>query len=73
MIGRHLIVKSLLASQLTFIATAIHIPENVTVKLNMFIRFIWNRNKAVKRKTAISDYDIGGINMFHVSSFPLTP
>lgn len=70
MIGRNLIVKSLLASQLTFIATAIHIPENITVKLNtMFIKFIWNRNEAVKRKTAISDYNMGGINMFHVSSF----
>ena len=40
------------------------------MKLNtLFITFIWNRNEAVKRKTAISDYDIGGINMFHVSSF----
>ena len=66
----NLIVKTLLASQLTFIATAIHIPDNVVSKLNtMFFKFVWNRNEAVKRKTIISDFDDGGINMFYVSGF----
>ena len=33
------------------VATAIHIPENVTVKLNtMFIKFIWNRNEACEEE-----------------------
>ena len=70
MIGRNLIVKTLLASQLTYIATAITIPDEVVRKINaMFVKFIWNRGEAVKRDTVIADFDMGGIKMFHVSSF----
>ena len=70
MIGRNLIVKTLLASQLTYIATAITIPDDVVRKINnMFVKFIWNRGEAVKRNTAIADFDMGGIKMFHVNSF----
>ena len=36
---------------------------------NMFVKFIWNRGEAVKRNTAIADFDMGGIKMFHVNSF----
>ena len=35
----------------------------------MFVKFIWNRGEAVKRNTAIADFDMGGIKMFHVNSF----
>ena len=70
MIGRNLFVKTLLASQLTYIATAITIPEDVVRKINsMFVKFIFNRGEAVKRNTAIADLDMGGIKMFHVNSF----
>ena len=70
MIGRNLIVKTLLASQLTYITTAITIPDDVVRKINnMFVKFIWNRGEAVKRNTAIADFDMGGIKMFHVNSF----
>jgi len=70
MIGRNLIVKTLLASQLTYFATAIAIPDEVVSKINsMFLSFVWNRREAVKRNTIIADFDMGGIKMFHVKSF----
>jgi hypothetical protein len=70
MIGRNLIVKTLLASQLTYIATCIDIPDEIVTKINtMFTKFIWNRAECVKRKTTISDYNMGGIKLFHVKSF----
>ena len=70
MIGRNLIVKTLLASQLTYIATAITIPDDVVRKINnMFVKFIWNRGEAVKRNIAIADFGICGIQMFHVNTF----
>ena len=70
MIGRNLIVKTLLASQLTYIATAINIPDQIVSKINtMFLKFIWNRREVVKRNTIIADFDMGGIKIFHVKSF----
>ena len=65
MIGRNLIVKTFLASQPTYIATAITIPDDVVRKIdNIFVKFIWNRGEVVKRNTAIADFVTGGIKSF---------
>ena len=70
MVGRNLIVKTLLASQLSYIAPVVDLPERVVKKLNtMFFKFIWNRVEAVKRNTIIADYERGGINIFQVEMF----
>jgi hypothetical protein len=70
MIGRNLVVKTLLASQFSYIASVINIPDTIITKLHtIFFKFIWNRGEAVKRNTVIADYDKGGINVFHVKLF----
>jgi len=70
MVGRNLIVKTLLASQLSYIAPVLNFPERVVKKLNtLFFNFIWNRVEAVKRNTVIADYERGGMNIFHVELF----
>ena len=70
MIGRNLIVKTLLASQLSYLAPVLNFPEKIMNKLNtIFFKFVWNRAEAVKRCTIIADYEQGGINMFNVKIF----
>jgi len=70
MIGRNIVVKTLLASQLAYIGTTTNIPEREINKLNkMLINFIWGREEAVKRNTVIADFDKGGINMFNIKMF----
>jgi len=70
MIGRNLVVKSLLASQLSYLAPIISFPDKILAKLNsMFFKFIWNRGEAVKRNTIIADYSKGGIDVFNVKLF----
>ncbi len=70
MIGRNLIVKTLLASQLSYLAPILSFPEKTINELNtMFMKFIWNRGEAVKRNTIIGDIDKGGLNVFNVKLF----
>ncbi len=70
MIGRNLIVKTLLASKLSYLAPIVRFPETFIKKLNsIFFKFVWNRAEAVKRNTVIADYVKGGINMFNVNIY----
>ena len=70
MIGRNLVVKTLLASQLSYLAPILNFPDSFMNKLNrLFFKFIWNRGEAVKRNTIIADYEKGGINVFNVKLF----
>ena len=70
MIGRNIIVKTLLASKFSYIASVINMPDDVLNKLNkMFVSFIWGRAEAVKRNTVIADFDKGGINMFNIKLY----
>jgi hypothetical protein len=60
MVGRNLIVKTLLASQLSYLAPIIDIPDKVMNKLNtLFFTFVWDRAEVVKRNTVIAEYEKG--------------
>jgi hypothetical protein len=70
MVGKITIVKSLLASQLSFISSVLNIPDVIVNELNtLFFKFIWGSNEKVKRKTLIANYESGGLKMIHLPSF----
>ena len=69
--GKVLIVKTFLISQLVYFMQAFIIPENILIEVNrLFYRFIWkkkNNNKKafekIKRNVICSDYKDGGLKM----------
>ena len=70
MVGKILIVKSLMASQLTYISSVIILPEHVITQLNsLFHKFVWNKGERVKRKTLMLNYNQGGLRMVDLKSF----
>ncbi len=69
-VGRIAIVKSLLASQFTYIASIVSLPDNVVNEINTILfKFIWNSNEKVKRKTLIADLQNGGLKMIYFPHF----
>lgn len=70
MVGKVLIVKSLLASQLSFIGSIIDLPSEFVNRLNrMFFKFVWGGSEKVKRTTLINEYEKGGLKMLNLSHF----
>ena len=73
-IGKILIVKTFLLSQLIYLMQAFIIPENVLIDINrLLFRFIWkkkNNNKKafekVKRTIMCADYSLGGLKMINL-------
>ena len=70
MVGKILIVKCLMASQLTYVSSVIVLPEHVITQLNsIFHKFVWRKGERVKRKTLMLNYDQGGLRMVDLKSF----
>ena len=70
MIGKIVIVKSLLSSQLSFVGSIIDIPEKVIKELDtLLFKYVWGGSEKVKRKTIIGEYSDGGLKMIHLQSF----
>jgi hypothetical protein len=64
MVGRIIVTKALLSSQLTYINSIINLPENVIKEINtMLYQFVWGGKEKVKRKTIVNDYERGGLKM----------
>ncbi len=72
--GKILIVKTFLISQLVYIMQAISIPDEILKTINtMIFRFIWKRKfsnkkafEKVKRDIIIGEYELGGLKMIDV-------
>ena len=70
MVGKIIIVKSMLASQMTYAASVLNLPEHVIKDVNKTLfQFVWGSNEKVKRRTLINEYSKGGLNMLHLPSF----
>ena len=70
MVGKILITKSLLSSQLTYVSSVLTLPEHVIKDINKTLfQFVWGGSEKVKRKTIINSYECGGLKMLHLPSF----
>ena len=70
MVGKILITKSLLSSQLTYVSSVLILPEHVIKDINKTLfQFVWGGSEKVKRKTIINSYECGGLKMLHLPSF----
>ena len=70
MVGKILVTKCLLSSQLSYISSILNLPEHVIKDINTCLfQFIWGGNDRVKRKTIISDYVEGGLKMIYLPHF----
>ena len=70
MVGKILITKSLLSSQLTYTSSVLTLPEHVIKDINKTLfQFVWGGSEKVKRKKIINSYECGGLKMLHLPSF----
>ena len=68
--GKVLIVKSLAVSKFMYLASLIHIPQDIIKEINSIIyEFIWNgKTHKVKRKIFEQDFNKGGYKMIDFES-----
>ena len=65
------VLKSLVASQLTYIFSPLQTNYKAIKEINgMFYNFVWNdKGDKIKRNVMINDYDKGGLKMIDIGSF----
>ena len=65
------VLKSLVASQLTYIFSPLQTNNKVIKEINgMFYNFLWNdKGDKIKRNIMINDYPEGGLKMIDIDSF----
>ena len=62
--GKVMIINTLALSQLQYIVSSLHIPENTIEEVNKLIfDFLWPKKVFVKKSTIISEYSNGGLRM----------
>ena len=71
MIGKILIIKSLILPKFTFLATSGIVPQKYKKEIeSCCFKFIWkNKIDKVKRTTLINTYEKGGLNMIDFESY----
>ena len=72
LLGKITVLKSLVASQLTYIFSPLQSNNKVIKEINgMFYNFlIWNdKGDKIKRNVMINDYPEGGLKMIDITSF----
>ena len=69
--GKIIIIKTFALSKFTYLASDIHIPDNIIQQIDKIIfSFLWNKgNGIVKKSSIIGDIDEGGLRMVNVKSF----
>ena len=77
LLGKIVVLKSLVASQLVYILTSLQTDHKAINKINtLFYAFLWNgKGDKVKRKIMINDYMYpdGGLKMLDIASFNKSP
>ena len=68
--GKVTIIKVLVASQITYMATAVSVPTYVVKKINKLVyTFLWgSRKENVKRNVCINQVSKGGLNMVDLNA-----
>ena len=71
LIGKILVIKSLVASHLTYILAPLATNQRAFSEINnIFYSFLWNdKGDKIKRTVLINDYDKGGLRMIDLSLF----
>ena len=65
-VGKILIVKSLLASKFSYIGSIVDLPQVFMNRINSaFFKVVWGGSEKIKRSTLINDYDEGGLKMLN--------
>ena len=69
--GKVVVVKSILLSKLTYVASALPNPDNsMLTKLNsLFYKFLWGGSDRIKRLQMIQNFNQGGVKMVDVFSY----
>ena len=63
------IIKSLLLPKIVYTSSLLPTPENIIKELNHLIyNFLWRGKEKVTRKSAINDYEGGGIKLVDIES-----
>ena len=71
LLGKILVIKSLAASQLTYILAPLVTNHRIISEINdLFYSFLWNnKGDKIKRSVMINDYDKGGLKMVDITLF----
>ena len=71
LLGKIVVIKSLLASQLVYILTPLPTHQKSLEEVNRILfNFLWDgRGDRIKRSAMINDYDKGGLKMIDIKTF----
>ena len=71
LLGKKVVIKSLLASQLVYILTPLPTHQKSLEEVNRILfNFLWDgRGDRIKRSAMINDYDKGGLKMIDIKTF----
>ena len=71
LIGKIVVLKSLVASQLVYVLTSLQSKESIIREVNsLFYDFLWDgKSDKIKRKVMINDFKDGGLRMLDIESF----
>lgn len=63
--GKILIIKTFALSQILYVATVLHVPEETVKEIeSLSYQFLWNGSQhEVKKRVVIQDYQFGGCKM----------
>ena len=69
--GKILVIKSLAASQLTYILAPLATNHEIIREINdLFYSYLWNnKGDKIKRSVIISEYEKGGLKMVDIATF----
>ncbi len=66
-LGKIIIIKSLVASQVTHLFHALRPPEDILAQIHRLLyNFIWPSTERVKRNVMEQNYDKGGLKMYNI-------
>ena len=71
LMGKILVIKSLAASQLTYILAPLATNHEIIREINdLFYSYLWNnKGDKIKRSVIISEYEKGGLKMVDIATF----
>ena len=75
LMGKILVIKSLAASQLTYILAPLATNHEIIREINdLFYSYLWNnKGDKIKRSVIISEYEKGGLKMVDIATFQQIP
>lgn len=67
LLGKILVLKSLIYSLFNYVTTMIYVPDYILSKIKtMFFQYLWKGPDKIKRDIVCNDYDEGGLKMLDI-------